>query len=126
MNRLEQQYEVSITKRALTRIRKMIPTSGKRNGNSTTEYALLIFSQGRIGAGYIIQINSVHKLDGCHYYHPLFPPEYKNHGFAIYIEPFIIRDHYLPNRFVIDLVTHVNGEQVLDIKNPEFEIIDDN
>jgi hypothetical protein len=116
---MEKQYECLVTKKALNFIREKITSPTK------SDYGLVISNKGPIGCGYNLQIFKLEIINTTIYYHILFPIEYHNHGFTIYVEPLLIREDYLPNSFVIDLVTQTNGTPILEIKNPEFETYDD-
>lgn len=115
---METQYELKITPKALDYIRKKIPNKA--------DYGLVIMNRGQTGGAYDIIVFKMILIQTSRYYPLLFSAEYHDHGFNIYIDPMIINERYLPNSFVIDLVHDLKGLEVLEIKNPEFETINEN
>jgi len=115
MNSEDHQYDMKITSKALQHILKKLPNKD--------DYGLVIMNRGITGGGYDIVVFKRTLLQSSRYYPVLFPAEYHNYGFNIYVDPLLVKEHYLPDVFVIDLGTDANGMEILEIKNPEFETI---
>jgi hypothetical protein len=117
---MEQNYSLDITPRALKHIYEQVLPP-----NLIETHGLVIYNISATGGCYEIHASSLSKLRTLNYYIHLFPKEYHNHGFDIYVEGLILSGHYLPNPMVLDLKRKSDGQMVLDIKNPAFEIIDE-
>lgn len=113
---MDYEYNLNITPKALQYIReKLIPPK------MSDRFGLVIYTISATGGCYEIHTSLLSNLQSISCYTLLFSKNYHNHGFDIFIEDLIIKEHSLPNPMVLDLRTKLDGELMLDIKNPAFE-----
>lgn len=113
---MEEHYEMEITPIAYEEIQTKL-----KNKENPEEYGFVIADKHAIGSGYDFHVYKIAQLDEIGHYGVLFPRNYHNYGFPIYIDRQILMEHMLPHKFIIDLVKKMDGSYRLDIKNPEFE-----
>lgn len=119
MKIMDLNYKISITPLAMQQILSEIKAMHAQRPKE--EFGIVISDTHVSGCIYDVKVYSVDELKDIGHYVLVFPPEYHQHGFAIYVDRQILHEHYLHEEFILDYITTSTGTKRYEIKNPAFE-----
>ncbi|MCF2139452.1 MAG: iron-sulfur cluster biosynthesis family protein [Candidatus Lokiarchaeota archaeon] len=111
---MENDYKLIISPAALSHIREV----GLKQFDDA--YVLVLADTHAIGGIVVPEIHPIEMLYDNYHFRELFPRDYQNYGFPIYVDRTMEREGYLPQHMLIDFLPTYEGMNLV-FKNPDFE-----